>query len=166
MQSSRQITDSIENSGSTSASSTPAATTIFNIPDDAPWTGHWRHLLAAWLFGAVILAGLITFVMHFGTIEIFVATLRRANPGWLATAVSFQLATYVCAAAVWFRVLQRAQAALPFLSLLKLALVELFANQAVPTGGISGSLMVNRLQNVFITDNSDGLVIDLDGIDD
>jgi hypothetical protein len=144
MQSSRQITDSIENSAAASVSSIPAATAISDIPDDAPWTGHWRHLLAAWLFGAVALAGLVTFVMHFGTIEIFVATLRGANPGWLALAVSFQLATYVCAAAVWFRVLQRARAPLPFLSLLKLALVELFANQAVPTGGISGSLMVMR----------------------
>jgi glycosyltransferase 2 family protein len=144
MQSSRQITDSIENSGSTLVSSTPAATAIFDIPDGAPWTGHWRHLLAAWLFGAVVLAGLVTYIMHFGTIEIFVATLRRANPGWLAMAVSFQLATYVCAAAVWFRVIQRAQAAVSFLSLLKLSLVELFANQAVPTGGISGSHMVMR----------------------
>ena len=44
-------------------------------------------------FGDVVLAGLVTFVMHFGTIEIFVATFRRANCGWLATAESFQLAT-------------------------------------------------------------------------
>jgi len=59
-------------------------------------------------------------------------------------AASCQLATYNCAAAVWFRVLGRAGSPLPFLSLLRLALVELFANQAIPTGGLSGSLMVVR----------------------
>jgi hypothetical protein len=92
----------------------------------------------------VVLAGLVTFIMHFGAIEIFVAKLRGADPVWLAAAVSCQLATYVSAAAVWFRVLERAGSPRPFLSLLKLAFVELFANQAVPTGGLSGSLMVVR----------------------
>src|ERR1019366_5060558 len=98
----------------------------------------------AWLFGAVVLAGLITFIMHFGAIETFLAKLRGANPVWLAAAIGCQLATYVSAAAVWFRVLKRAGSPLPFLSLLRLAFVELFANQAVPTGGLSGSLMVVR----------------------
>ena len=92
----------------------------------------------------MILAGLVTFIMHFGAIEIFMAKLRGANPAWLAAAVGCQLATYVSAAAVWFRVLKRARSPLPFLSLLRLAFVELFANPAVPTGGLSGSLMVAR----------------------
>src|ERR1700677_1111167 len=82
--------------------------------------------------------------MHFGTIEVSVATVRPANPIWLTAAVSCQLATYVCAAVVWFRVLERAGSPLPFLSLLRLAVVELFANQAIPTGGLSGSVMVVR----------------------
>jgi hypothetical protein len=75
---------------------------------------------------------------------VFLAKLRGANPLWLAAAVGCQLATYVSAAAVWFRVLKRAGSPLPFRSLLRLAFVELFANQAVPTGGLSGSLMVVR----------------------
>ena len=133
-----------ENRGSASAAPAPAEPTHLDLPDAAPWTGNWSHLIAAWLFGAVILGGLVVFVMHFGAIEIFVATLRRASPIWLAAAVGCQLATYVCAAAVWFRVLQRAGSPRPFLSLLRLALVELFANQAIPIGGLSGSLMVVR----------------------
>ena len=40
--------------------------------------------------------------------------------------------------------LGRAGSPLPFPGLLRLALVELFANQAIPTGGLSGSLMVVR----------------------
>jgi glycosyltransferase 2 family protein len=122
------------------------ATDFFNslldLPEAAPWTGNWWHLIATWLFGAVIFAGLVTFIMHFGAIEVFAAKLRGANP--LAAALACQLATYVSAAAVWFRVLKRAGSPLPFLSLLRLAFVELFANQAVPTGGLSGSFMVIR----------------------
>lgn len=144
MKISRPIMDSIEDSGAASASSTPGEAALFELAGAAPWTGHWSRLIAAWLFGAVALAGLVVFIMHFGAIEIFVETLRRARPVWLAAAVGCQIATYVCAAAVWFRVLGRAGSPLPFLSLLRLALVELFANQAIPTGGLSGSLMVGH----------------------
>ena len=112
--------------------------------DAPPWTGAWLPLLAAWIFGALVLAGLIVFVMHFGAIEVFVATVRRANPIWIAAAVLCQIATYFCAATVWFIILRKAGSHLAFRSLLRLALVELFANQAVPTGGLSGSLMVMR----------------------
>ena len=130
-----------ENRESAAASSAPAKPAALDLPEAAPWTGNWSHLIVAWLFGAVVLAGLITFIMHFGTIEIFAAKLRGANPVWLTAAVGCQLATYVSAAAVWFRVLKRAGSPLPFPSLLRLAFVELFANQAVPTGGLSGSLV-------------------------
>ena len=135
---------SSENRGSASASSAAAEPAALDLPEAAPWTGNWSHLVAAWLFGAVVLAGLIVFIMHFGAIEVLGAKLRGANPLWLAAALSFQLATYVSAAAVWFRVLKRAGSPLPLPSLLRLAFVELFANQAVPTGGLSGSLMVVR----------------------
>jgi glycosyltransferase 2 family protein len=140
METSPQIVDPTRDSGSVSISSAVAETALFDLPDTTPWT----HLAAAWLFGAVVLAGLVVFIMHFGAIEIFLATLRRARPAWLAAAVSCQMVTYVCAAAVWFRVLGRAGSPLPFLSLLRLALAELFANQAIPTGGLSGSVMVMR----------------------
>jgi uncharacterized membrane protein YbhN (UPF0104 family) len=133
-----------ENRGYAAASSPPAEPADLDLPEAAPWTGNWYHLIAAWLFGAVVLAGLIVFIMHFGAIEVFVAKLRGANPLWLAAALGCQLATYLSAAAVWFRVLKRAGSPLPFLSLFRLAFVELFANQAVPTGGLSGSLMVVR----------------------
>jgi glycosyltransferase 2 family protein len=133
-----------KNRESGAASSSPAEPAALDLPEAAPWTGNWLHLIVAWLFGAVVLGGLVGFIMHFGAIEVFVAKLRGADPFWLAAALSCQLATYLSAAAVWFRVLKRAGSPLPFLSLLRLAFVELFANQAVPTGGLSGSLMVVR----------------------
>ena len=126
------------------AASPPAEPAELDLPEAAPWTGNWWHLIAAWLFGAVVLAGLVVFIMHFGAIQVFVTKLRGANPLWLAAALTCQLATYLSAAAIWFRILKRAGSPPPFPSLLRLAFVELFANQAVPTGGLSGSLMVVR----------------------
>jgi hypothetical protein len=134
MENDRRIADAIGGEGAAAVGSVQA--------DAPPWTGSWLPLLAAWLFGALVLAGLIVFVMHFGAIEVFVATIRRADPIWIATAVLCQIATYFCAAAVWFIILKSAASPIEFRSLLRLALVELFANQAVPTGGLSGSLMV------------------------
>lgn len=70
--------------------------------------------------------------------------LKIANPVWIAAALSCQFGTYVCAAAVWQVVAKRAGYQLPLSDLLKLAVMELFANQAIPTGGLSGSLLVAR----------------------
>jgi uncharacterized membrane protein YbhN (UPF0104 family) len=133
-----------EHRESAAAPSTRAEPVVVDLPEATPWTGNWSHLIAAWLVGAVVLAGLVTFIMHFGAMGVFLAKMRSADPVWLAAAVACQLATYLGAAAVWFRVLKRAGSPLRFRSLLRLAFVELFANQAVPTGGLSGSLMVVR----------------------
>lgn len=101
-------------------------------------------MAAGWAIGILVLAGLVTFVLHFGDLQVFLATLQGADPLWLVGAAFCQAATYVCASAVWWCVLRTANAARPLSSLFGLALVELFANQAVPTAGLSGSVMVVR----------------------
>jgi uncharacterized membrane protein YbhN (UPF0104 family) len=53
---------------------------------------------AGWVFGALILLGLIAFVLHFGDLETFLKTMREANPIWIAAALCCQGATYACAA--------------------------------------------------------------------
>lgn len=123
----------------------PSTEALLDEAADAKlWTGSWLPLVAAWLVGALALAGLVTFVLRFGDFAVFIAAVRRADPVWVSAAVACQAATYACAAGVWFHALRRHGSPLPFASLLRLALVELFANQAVPTAGISGSLMVVR----------------------
>lgn len=109
-----------------------------------PGKRSWLALGAGWALGALILAGVVTFVLRFGDIEVFLKTLRRGDPLWLVAALCCQSVTYVCAAALWSSVLRKAKAPLPLASLLRLALMELFANQALPTAGLSGSLMVVR----------------------
>ncbi len=126
------------------ARSNPAPSALIDVSDAGLSTGSWFALGAGWGLGALLLVGVVVFVLHFGDIEIFLKTLRRADPIWLAVALCCQLATYLCAAALWFAVLRKAGSPLPFSSLLRLSLMELFANQAIPTGGLSGGLMVVR----------------------
>jgi hypothetical protein len=99
---------------------------------------------AGLVFGVFTLIAIITIVLHFGDMQAFYQRIRTANPFWLILAVAGQIATYACAAMVWSRVLARTSVHLRFTTLFRLALIELFANQAMPTGGISGSLMVMR----------------------
>jgi uncharacterized membrane protein YbhN (UPF0104 family) len=102
----------------------------------------WLPFVAAWLFGATLLGVVVLFVLHTGDIETFLTTVRHADPSWLGVAVLCQVGTYICAAAVWHLAVRRSGAALAFTSLLRLAFIELFANQSVPTVGLSGNIMV------------------------
>ncbi|MBX5227334.1 flippase-like domain-containing protein [Rhizobium sp. NLR9b] len=102
------------------------------------------NLLVGWGIGVLVLAGLVGFILHFGDLSLFIATLKSADPSWLAAALIVQAATYVCAAAIWAMVMAKAGHRKRIPDLLCLAVVELFANQAIPTGGLSGSLMVVR----------------------
>lgn len=98
----------------------------------------------AWLGGLLLLLALVLVVARLGEGERFVALLSRAEPGWLAVAALLQGATYVCAAAVWQRALQRMGIARRVRELVPLGLAKLFADQALPSAGMSGTLLVVR----------------------
>jgi uncharacterized protein (TIRG00374 family) len=101
-------------------------------------------LILGWGVGVLVLAGLISFILHFGDIGVFIDKLKAADPLWLAAALGSQAITYVCAALIWARVMAKAGYHRRVVDLLDLAVVELFANQAIPTGGLSGSVIVVR----------------------
>jgi uncharacterized protein (TIRG00374 family) len=88
-----------------------------------------------------MLAALVGLALHFGDLAVFMSNLKSADPFWLAAAGVCQVATYACAAAVWFRVLTRGNAGQSFAGLFRLAIVQLFANQALPSGGASGTVI-------------------------
>lgn len=103
----------------------------------------WRQL-GVWAFGLLALAAVVLVVMRIGELEHFVELARRAAPLWLLAALVLQALTYVAAAAVWHVALNHAGTPRRFLSLLPLGLAKLFADQAVPSGGLSGVLLVVR----------------------
>jgi uncharacterized membrane protein YbhN (UPF0104 family) len=98
----------------------------------------------AWLSGALLLAVLVFVVVHRTEEEALARLLARAQPIWLLTAVVFQALTYVCAATVWQRALVwHGVAGRPW-GLVPLGLAKLFTDQAVPSAGMSGTLLVVR----------------------
>lgn len=100
--------------------------------------------LAGWLFGGLMLAGVLLVVLHVGELAQFASLLRGAQPGWLLLAFAFQAATYPAAAGVWQRTLDAAGAPLPLRSLVPLGIAKLFTDQALPSGGISGAALLVR----------------------
>jgi uncharacterized membrane protein YbhN (UPF0104 family) len=104
-------------------------------------TRTWRRI-GAWAFGFMLLSVVVIVVLRLGEIEHFAEIARRAQPLWLAAGAALQALTYVCAAAVWYLVLARAGAPRPLGSLIPLGLAKLFTDQAIPSSGVSGSILV------------------------
>lgn len=114
-----------------------------NPPDDAARPGRrsWR-LGLSWLFGLLVLATVVLVAAKLGEIEQFAEIARRAEPAWLLAAFVLQAMTYVCAAGVWQGTLWRAGEHRSFGSIIPLGLAKLFTDQALPTGGIGGTVLV------------------------
>ena len=107
----------------------------------APVFGSWRRW-GAWAFGVVLLCGVVGVVLRIGDIEHFLELARHAQPLWLLAGVALQALTYVCAAGVWDVVLARAGSPRPLAALVPLGLAKLFTDQAIPSSGVSGSILV------------------------
>ncbi|MBC7576597.1 MAG: flippase-like domain-containing protein [Tardiphaga sp.] len=105
-------------------------------------SGNWRY----WFVGIVAVAALAGAVLHFGEIRNFMALVEKAQPLWLLVALVFQLATYASVASGWRAVLLRAGSPQKLWPLLRLAVSKLFLDQALPTAGMGGNvLVVDRL---------------------
>lgn len=104
--------------------------------------GGWRR----WFFGVIVIAALIGVVLHGGEIDDFVRLLARAQPLWLALAILLQLSTYASVGLGWSVVLRQAGTPRPLHRLMRIAITKLFADQAVPSAGIGGNvLLIDRL---------------------
>lgn len=101
-----------------------------------------RWSRGAWWTGFVILAGVVAFAVWHGEERRFEEVVRRAEPAWLLGAVALQAATYFATAATWQRVLSWAGEPHPLRRLVPLSLAKLFTDQVVPSGGVSGSMLV------------------------
>jgi len=99
---------------------------------------------AAWLTGGALLVALVVAVARLGEERRFAELLREAQPAWLGVAALLQLGTYLCAAGVWQRALRAGGTRLGVGGLVPLGLAKLFADQALPSVGLSGTLLVVR----------------------
>lgn len=104
--------------------------------------GRWQR----WVFPVLLVGALIVAVLHFGDLKKFAELLSKARPAWLAVALSLQAATYWFLSAQWWLALKFAGSPLSMKELLPLTITKLFADQVVPTAGMSGNvLLVDRL---------------------
>ena len=97
-----------------------------------------------WAFGLLTLFALVLVILHFGTLEAFTRLALAARPGWFILACLVQTATYVSASLVWWQVLRRAGYPRRLLTLVPLGVAKLFTDQVVPSGGVSGAILVVR----------------------
>lgn len=103
----------------------------------------WRRA-APFAFGILVLAVVVLTVLSSTEINDFLAIARTARPQWLFLAITVQAATYSCSASVWYLSLRRSQHRPSLLSMIPLSVAKLFTDQAVPTGGVSGAMLVIR----------------------
>ena len=99
---------------------------------------------AGLITGLLLLCVVIAVGAHFGRGEEFAKLVQAAEPRWLGVALVLQGATYLCAGAVWYRALARQGHHRPLLQMVRLGIVKVFMDQAVPSAGISGNVLVAR----------------------
>jgi uncharacterized protein (TIRG00374 family) len=96
----------------------------------------------SWLLGLGLLAAVIIGALQASDHEAFVKVAGRAEPRWLLLAVLLQLATYPAQGEIWRRVGHAAGFAFPLVRALELSVAKVFADQALPSAGISSSVLV------------------------
>jgi uncharacterized protein (TIRG00374 family) len=109
-----------------------------------PDWGLGRRRIWPWILGFLILSTLIFVVLQFSSIGQFVELARASHPKWVLLAGIAQILTYVCAATVWRQALRRAGHPRSLRSLFPLGVAKLYMDQAIPSGGASGTLLVVR----------------------
>jgi glycosyltransferase 2 family protein len=110
-----------------------------------PWS--WR----SWIFSLMMIAALIGAVLRWSEVENFARIAAKARPEWLALALLLQLSTYASVAAGWASVLRSAGHPQPLKKLMGIAITKLFADQAFPSAGMGGNiLLVDQLKHLGV----------------
>ncbi|MCY1168505.1 hypothetical protein D9M73_85020 [compost metagenome] len=102
--------------------------------------------LSRWLTGILLVGLVIGAIGHFTEFEQFAQLIEEAQPGWLILILCLQLGTYASVASDWSATLRRNGAPQPLSRLIRIAVIKLFADQAIPSAGMGGNvLLVDRL---------------------
>ena len=102
------------------------------------------RLLMFWIVGLMGFLTVILVVLHLGSLQKMAELIRSARPGWMLVALAVQSATYVSAALVWRQALRQAGHPLSLRTLIPLGIAKVFIDQVLPSGGVSGTMLVVR----------------------
>jgi uncharacterized protein (TIRG00374 family) len=104
-------------------------------PPRLPWV--------PWVLGAALLAALIAAVSQLAEEREFAQLVESAKPAWLVVAAALQAATYIAQAEVFRAAIPRVpQRSLSRAWLYELGLAKLFLDQALPSAGVSSTVMI------------------------
>lgn len=113
---------------------------------DARATGRSRggrlRVALTWAFGFGLVATVALVATHYAEGRDFARLVEQAQPAWLVLGVLLQAGTYLAEAGSFWVILRHAGARRPIGTLVRLAFSKLFLDQAVPSGGLSGTLLV------------------------
>lgn len=115
----------------------PASTTGAVTPSR---TTRWL----SWLFGAAVLGAVVGGALHFSEGQAFLRLADRAQPWWLGIAAALQAGTYLSQGWIWRIVGAAADCGLSRKAALELAFAKLFADQALPSAGLSSSVLIAK----------------------
>jgi Mg2+-importing ATPase len=91
-----------------------------------------------------MLAAVIIAALHFSEERELVRIAERAEPWWLAIAIVLQAGTYFAQGETWRVVTRSVGVVVPWTVAFKLSLAKLFIDQALPSAGISGTIVLAR----------------------
>lgn len=97
-----------------------------------------------WLLGVGLLAIVVAGAIHFSEEQAFVRIASRAEPWWLVLACIFQAATYIAQGGIWNRVTSSCGYSLSRRTAYRLSLAKLFVDQALPSAGLSSSVLIAK----------------------
>ncbi len=94
--------------------------------------------------GGAFLVVVVVAALHFSEEHAFIRLAQQAKPAWLVLALGLQAATYLTQGAIWGHVVAAAGFRLPRRTTFELGLAKLFADQVVPSAGLSSSVLVAK----------------------
>lgn len=97
-----------------------------------------------WLVAILVVAAVATAAIEWPQVSRFLRLLGDVPLLYVLAALGLQAVTYVCAGEIWRLALARGGARVRLGELIPLALAMLFSNQAIPSAGVSGGLIVMR----------------------
>lgn len=103
-----------------------------------------RRWIGSWLFGLALAAAVVVFATHWSEERDFGRLMLSSRPLWLAVAAVLQAGTYLAQGAVWTVVLRRTRSRVGVWALYRLSVAKLFWDQAIPSAGISGTVLIMR----------------------
>lgn len=95
-----------------------------------------------WVIGSALLLAVVIAASRLAEEQEFVRIVEQAEPGWLVVAVLLQAGTYLAQAEVFRAVPMSSRIALPRGWLYQLSLAKLFIDQALPSAGLSSTLVI------------------------